>query len=41
MLEEIFGYDRYAEITTEYAVRALYCDVAIKIEGNLLYFNRS
>ena len=37
MLEEIFGYDRYAEITTEYVVRGVFCDVAIKIDNELRY----
>ena len=33
MLDEIFGYDRFNEITTEFAIRNIYCDVAIKIDG--------
>lgn len=33
MLEEIFGYNRYTEITTEYAIRNVYCDVAIKVDS--------
>ena len=37
MLEEIFGYDRFGEITTEYAIRNIYCDVAIKLQDKLLY----
>lgn len=35
MLAEIFGYDKYSEITSEYAIRGTYCDVAIKLEGSL------
>ncbi len=37
MLEGIFGYDRYSEITTEYAIRNTYCDVAVKIDGKPRY----
>lgn len=33
MLTEIFGYDKYSEITTEYSVRKSFCDLAIKIDG--------
>lgn len=35
MLAEIFGYDKYAEITSEFAIRGTYCDLAIKLEGTL------
>ncbi len=35
MLAEIFGYDKYSEITSEYAIRGTYCDLAIKLEGML------
>lgn len=35
MLSEIFGYDKYSEITSEHAIRGTYCDLAIKVEGNL------
>lgn len=34
-LSEVFGYDKYSEITSEYAIRGTYCDLAIKIEGKL------
>ncbi|MBI3089395.1 MAG: type I restriction enzyme HsdR N-terminal domain-containing protein [Candidatus Tectomicrobia bacterium] len=33
VLAELFGYDKYSEITTEYAIRGTYCDLAIKIDG--------
>jgi predicted type IV restriction endonuclease len=29
ILTDIFGYDKYAEITSEYAIRGTYCDLAI------------
>lgn len=35
MLAEIFGYDKYSEITSEHAIRGTYCDLATKIEGVL------
>lgn len=35
MLADIFGYDKYSEITSEYAIRGTYCDLAIKIDGAL------
>jgi predicted type IV restriction endonuclease len=35
VLSEIFGYDKYSEITREYAIRGTYCDVAIKLDGRL------
>lgn len=30
MLHEVFGYDKYAEITSEHSIRGTYCDLAIK-----------
>jgi predicted type IV restriction endonuclease len=35
MLAEVFGYDKYSEITAEYSIRGTYCDLATKIEGTL------
>lgn len=35
ILSEIFGYDKYHEVTSEYAIRNTYCDLAIKIDGKL------
>lgn len=35
MLAEVFGYDKYSEITSEYAIRGTYCDLAIKLDGTL------
>jgi hypothetical protein len=29
ILQDIFGYDKYADITSEYAIRGTYCDLAI------------
>ena len=33
LLSELFGYDKYAEITSETAIRGTYCDLAVKLDG--------
>ena len=33
MLSEIFGYDKYSEITSEFAIRGTSCDLALKMDG--------
>lgn len=33
MLSDVFGFDKYSEVTTEFAIRGTYCDVAIKLGG--------
>ncbi len=35
MLAEIFGYDKYSEITSEHAIRGTFCDLATKLDGVL------
>ncbi len=35
LLAELYGYDKYAEITAEYQIKSTYCDLALKIEGKL------
>jgi len=35
MLSDIFGYDKYAELTSEFAIRGTYCDLATMIDGVL------
>ncbi len=37
MLSDIFGYDKYLEVTSEYAIRNTYCDLAIKQNGEVVY----
>lgn len=37
ILSDLFGYDKYAEITSELAIRGTYCDLAIKIGGKFQY----
>ena len=34
MLADVFGYDKYTEITSEQAIKGTYCDLAIKIDGS-------
>lgn len=29
MLQEVFGYEKYSEITSEYAIQGAYCDLAV------------
>lgn len=35
MLADVFGYDKYSEVTSEFAIRGTYCDLATKIDGAL------
>ena len=35
MLADIFGYDKWTEVTSEYAIRGTFCDLATKIDGVL------
>jgi hypothetical protein len=37
VLSNVFGYDKYAEITSEQAIRGTYCDLAIKSDGKIKY----
>ena len=37
MLSDVFGFDRYDEITSEYAIRGTYCDLAVKIDEEVKY----
>jgi predicted type IV restriction endonuclease len=32
ILGDVFGYDKYLEVTSEFAVRSTYCDLAIKVD---------
>ena len=34
-LSDVLGYDKYEEITTEFAVRGTYCDLAVKVGGRI------
>lgn len=33
MLSDIFGYDKYSEITREQAIRGTFCDLAVQLDG--------
>lgn len=35
MLGDVFGYDKYAELTSEHAIRGTYCDLAIQFDGKV------
>ena len=35
MLGDIFGYDKYSEVTSEHAIKGTYCDLAIKFDNTL------
>lgn len=35
MLSEVFGYDKYHEITSEFAIRGTFCDLAIRLENKV------
>lgn len=35
ILSEAFGYDKYAELTSEHAIRGTYCDLAVKLGDKL------
>ena len=37
MLSEIFGYDKYSEITSECSIRGTFCDLGIKIGGTFQF----
>ena len=35
MMAELFGFDKYSELTAEMAIRGTYCDLATKIDGKV------
>ncbi|MBX9462347.1 MAG: type I restriction enzyme HsdR N-terminal domain-containing protein [Aquamicrobium sp.] len=35
ILADVFGYDKYEELTSEHQIKATYCDLAIRIGGKL------
>lgn len=37
ILAEVFGYEKYIEITSELAIRGTYCDIAVKINDKFQY----
>lgn len=36
ILSDVFGYDKYSQITSELAIRGTYCDLAIKVENKVV-----
>ena len=36
LLSEVFGYDKYAELTSEHSIRGTYCDLAVKLDEKLV-----
>jgi hypothetical protein len=34
MLSEVFGYDKFTEITKEFAIRGTYCDIAVNVKND-------
>lgn len=37
ILADVFGYDKYGEITSEHAIKGTFCDLAIKLDGSLVF----
>lgn len=37
MISIVFGFDKYSEVTSEYAIRGTFCDLAVKVDGNVKY----
>jgi hypothetical protein len=37
MLTDMFGYDKYTELTSEQQIRGTFCDLAIRVEGKVHY----
>ena len=37
VLSDICGYEKYTEITREYAIRGVYCDLAVKIDEKTIF----
>lgn len=35
MLADVFGYDKYSEVTSEFSIRGTYCDLATKLDGRI------
>jgi hypothetical protein len=37
MLADLLGYDKYAEVTTEFAIRGTFVDLAVKVDGQVRF----
>ena len=36
ILAEVFGYDKYQELTSEHQIKGTFCDLAVKIDKQLI-----
>ena len=36
LLSDVFGYDKYSELTSEHSIRGTYCDLAVKLDEKLV-----
>jgi len=36
-LADVLGFDKYSEVTTEFAVKSTFCDLAVKMKGKLKF----
>ncbi len=36
-LGEVLGWDKYSEVTTEFAIRSTFCDLALKLDGRVVF----
>lgn len=37
MLSDVFGFDKYSEVTSEYCIRSTYCDLAVTVDDKIIY----
>jgi len=37
ILGEVFGYDKYLEVTSELSIRGTFCDLALKVDGKIQF----
>lgn len=37
MLSDVFGFDKYSEVTSEYCVKKTYCDLAVTVDDSIVY----
>ena len=37
ILADIFGYDKYSELTSEHQIRGTYCDLAVRVDGKIRF----
>jgi hypothetical protein len=37
LLQDMFGYDKYSEITSEHMIRSTFCDLAVNLDGSLAF----